>query len=91
MKPDEIKKKLTIEDVLEMIRKKQYKELTVDIEFVKELLKDERKQTTKAKDKEILYIKESYLRDLKECATKYPIKHWVWINATIKKLERQVK
>lgn len=39
----------------------------------------------------ILSSKERHLKDLKECATKHPIKHWIWVDATIERLEKQIK
>lgn len=44
-----------------------------------------------SKMEELLITKESYTRDLKECANNKHIGHWIWINATIKSLEKEIK
>jgi uncharacterized protein (UPF0335 family) len=40
---------------------------------------------------ELKCVKQDYLRDLKECAGNGHIKHWIWLNSTIKRLEKDLQ
>lgn len=40
--------------------------------------------------KELLSSKERHLKDLKECATNKIVGSWIWVNATIKRLTKQL-
>jgi len=42
-------------------------------------------------DEELIHAKERHLKDLKDCAQIKRVGNWVWVGATIKRLEREIK